>query len=706
MPTLLSFHRHRSRTSSALILALATTVPSISLATTSNAAISSTAPVSRLPLLAFTNHLQQHGTKKQQFSSSFSLAFQHKEQKNQEFRPFTTNTNKMAPSAEISENVAFTAKEIDLDDPYMYLEEVESEESLSFARSANEACLKALGDPKTSGSTTYDRVLSVLESNDRIAHVRKMGKNENGEDSMYNFWKDGSNPKGLWRRVTMSSYKTSDPEWETVLDLDDLASKEDISWVWKGSRPLPRARDPMSEDGTRVTRALLSLSRGGADAIHLREFDLLTNEFVPSKDNGFVLPEAKTRASYKSRDVLLVGSDFGPGTLTDSGYPRTVREWVRGTDIKDAKVVFEGEATDVSVSAYIDDQRHHDGPIYEVRSRSLTFYTSKYWVRTIQYEHLLAPDDPLREGVEQPNKFEEVDVQIDADIDFVGKWMLISLRSDWEPTPGGKQYKKGSLIYVDAETMLNNGSEGAEYHILFEPTERSAYETYSVTKNYFILSIIENVKSKHLFFKFDKEDDGKLVFVGGDKEAQIRACYAGSVDPYESDDFWFTTSGYTQPSTLFLADAAKVENNDDGEGEEYIVEKLKSLPPQYDAAGLTVKQCVATSKDGTEVPYFLVTKEDTVLDGNTPTLLYGYGGFEISLGPKYIATSGIAWLERGGAYVEANIRGGGEFGPSWHQVCLSKIICSFLEAYESNFLRIVSGTLQITCMSQLALSVF
>uniref|UniRef100_A0A7S2HZ48 Prolyl endopeptidase n=1 Tax=Helicotheca tamesis TaxID=374047 RepID=A0A7S2HZ48_9STRA len=479
----------------------------------------------------------------------------------------------------------------------------------------------------------------------------------------------------------MESYKTSDPKWETVLDLDELGKKEDVSWVWKGSRPLPRARDPLSNNGIRVTRALLSLSRGGADATHLREFDLLSNEFVSKEDGGFILPEAKTRASYKSRDVLLVGSDFGPGTLTDSGYPRTVREWVRGTEIEDAKVVFEGEKTDVSVSAYIDDQRHHDGPIYEVRSRALTFYTSKYWARTVKYEDLLAPNDPLREGVEEPGDFVEVDVQMDANIDFVGKWMIISLRSDWEPTPGGKQYKKGSLLYVDAETILTEGSKNAQYHILFEPTERSAYETYSITKNYLILNVIENVKSKHLFFKFDKENDGKLVYVGGDNEAQIRACYAGSVDPYESDEFWFTTSGYTQPSTLFLADVSKVggktnegeiEKELDEENEEYILEKLKSLPPQYDAEGLTVTQCTAISKDGTEIPYFLVSKNDTVLDGNTPTLLYGYGGFEISLGPKYIATSGISWLERGGAYVEANIRGGGEFGPSWHQAALKE----------------------------------
>jgi len=568
------------------------------------------------------------------------------------------------------------AAQKDGDDPYVWLEEVESERSLEFAKSSNAKCLEALGDPTKSGTGTYERVLAILESDDRIPHVRKYGRDEDGEEVLFNFWKDGKNPKGLWRKTTMSSYRTSAPQWTTVLDLDDLAKTDDVSWVWKGSTPLPRSRDPESDGGRRVTRSLLSLSRGGADATHVREFDLTAGKFVPAEEGGFVLPEAKTRASYRSRDVLSVGSDFGPDTLTDSGYPRTVRHWLRGTKVEDAPVVFEGEKTDVSVGSYLDDQRVRGGPIYEVRYRSMTFYTSKYWVRTTEYENLLAPDDPLREGVEEPGEFVEVDVQDDANIDFLGKWMIVSLRSDWEPKQG-TSFKSGSLLYVDAETFLNKGKEACEYNVLFEPTDRSAAETYSTTKNYLILSIIENVKSKLLFYKL--EEDGSLNLVGGDNEAQIRACHAGAIDPQESDAFWFTTSGYTQPSTLCLADASSVgkEKEDTAEAdaefdEEYVLSKMKSLPPQYDAEGLTVTQGTAVSKDGTEVPYFLVSKKDTVLDGNTPTLLYGYGGFEISLGPKYIASSGIAWLERGGAYVEANIRGGGEFGPKWHQAALKK----------------------------------
>jgi prolyl oligopeptidase len=245
---------------------------------------------------------------------------------------------------------------------------------------------------------------------------------------MFNLWKDSKNPKGLWRKTSLTSYKTEEPEWETVLDIDELAEKDGISWVWKGSTPLPRKIDPLS-NGERVTRTLISLSRGGADATYLKEFDLLTESFVSKEDGGFTLPEAKTRASYKSRDVLYVGSDFGEGSLTDSGYPRVIKEWTRGTKIEDAPTVFEGEKTDVSVSAYMNDQRIRGGPIYEIRSRSLTFYTTKKYVRRVEYEHLLAADDPARNGIDDPEDFVQVDVQPDAGVSFVGKWIMISLRS-------------------------------------------------------------------------------------------------------------------------------------------------------------------------------------------------------------------------------------------------------------------------------------
>lgn len=565
------------------------------------------------------------------------------------------------------------------DDPYLWLEEVESEAALDFARAANQACLQALGHPEEDPNQTgtYRRILEILESDDRIPHVTHFGttvasdSSSNGsrenEAILINFWKDAEHPKGLWRCTNLTSYRQSKPVWETILDVDALAKDDGVSWVWGGARPLPRSRDPL-HSAQSVTRALISLSRGGSDATHTREFDLTTRQFV--QDSPFTLPEAKTRIAYKSRDVVTVGSDFGPDTLTDSGYPRTVREWVRGTNVQDAPVVFEGEKTDVSVSSYVTDERIWGDAIYEVRSRSLTFYTSKYWVRgPLEFEHLLAPDDPQRASLSDPPDFVPLDVQDDAEIGFLGKFLMITLRSDWQPIDGGTVYTKGSVLYTDIDGFLQNGKTACVYRVLFSPTERTAIQYWSATKNYLILVTSDNVKSKLDFFKIQ---DGDLVKLDGgvSSEPQIRDVSVRPVDPYSgSDEFWFTVNDFVTPSTLYLADASKMETASD-QLDAFITEKLKSLPDQYDASNLIVEQRTATSKDGTKVPYFIIMKNTTEFNGRNPTLLYGYGGFEVSLGPHYVATPGVAWLERGGIYVEANIRGGGEFGPAWHQAAL------------------------------------
>jgi prolyl oligopeptidase len=553
-------------------------------------------------------------------------------------------------------------------DPYLWLEDVDSQESLDFAKAANDDCLRRLGHPEESPTQTYQKVLRTLESDDRIPQATVHGRDDDDNQVVFNFWKDATNPKGIWRKTTMDSYKTDNPTWTTVLNIDDLAEQDGTSWVYKGSRGLPRGRDPTG--GKLVSRALIMLSDGGADAVHVREFDLTAEQFVT--DQPFELPEAKSRVSYKSSNVLYVGSDFGPESLTDSGYPRTVREWVRGTNVNDAPVVFEGDKKDISVSAFISDERIWGGGIYEVRSRSLTFYTNKCFVRKIEYEHTLAPEDPMRQAIGPPPEFVEVDVQEDAEIDFLGNLLLISLRSDWEPTPN-RLFKRGSLIYTGTDEFLAKGKAEVEFKVLFEPTERTAYEYFTVTKNHLVLSSMDNVKAKLDFYKIEK--GSTLIKVSGDLPGQIRDCNVRPLDPYDngvgSDEFWFSTSDFTTPSTLFLADASRVATHGSG-SDAFIVEKIKSLPPQFDATDLKIAQQVAVSKDGTEVPYFIVRNKNAKTDGKNPTLLYGYGGFEISLGPHYIATPGLGWLERGGVYVEANIRGGGEFGPSWHQAALKE----------------------------------
>lgn len=316
---------------------------------------------------------------------------------------------------------------------------------------------------------------------------------------------------------------------------------------------------------------LLNLSRGGADATYLREFDLLTESFVDADGDeaGFALPEGKTRARWKSRDTLLIGADTGEGSMTTSGYPRTVREWKRGTKVEHAPIVFEGEETDVSCSQYVADETHRPGgTAYEVRSRSVSFYDSIYYVRWGASE-----------------EFIKLAIDPKSSVSFIGRWMMLSMKSDWEPKDNGsdRTFKTGSLIYVDAQTFLDfskakeegKGVEEAasklEYHVLFEPTANTSYAGYSTTKSYLILYTLNDVKEKVDLFKLG-EDGGPFVLTAGDSEGLIRSVSAGGIDSKESDLIWFTTSSYTQPSTLHLADASKYGKDD------FIIKKLKSLP--------------------------------------------------------------------------------------------------------------------------------
>jgi prolyl oligopeptidase len=656
-------------------------------------------------------------------------------------RPPTTSKIIMSSTMDNADDAAIAVDgaaedEEEQEDPYLWLEEVESERALQFATDSNQACLTALGDPLS--GTTYERVLAVLESNDRIPFVSNIGINPvTGDRIVLNLWKDAVNPKGLLRQTTFQSYQTESPTWTTLLDVDQLAAIDGISWVYKGSSDLPRSRDnggnpfhaaaPTTK--SIVERTLLKLSRGGSDAITIREFDYATASFVSdNEDNNSssfdVSTEAKTSIMYKNRNIVWIGTDCGPGSLTESGYPRTVREWQRGTPLSDAPIIYEGEPSDVSVGMYIADERIWNGGIYVVRYRSLTFYTSKHWVRKISEEELFSASTTT---TTTDDDFVEVAVQDDASIDFLGTQLIISLRSDWEVN--GVVYQQGSHIMTDTDTFLAHGpTTKTQFTVLFQPTDRTAYEYHTCTKNYLILSTMDNVKSKLEFFKITNGGATLTPLGAGPAVAQIRSCNVAPIDPYAgSDECWFTTSDYVTPTTLCLADAGRVESTNNIDAFVVDVEQqppVKALPHQYDATGLVVEQRIAISKDGTEIPYFIVLQkkeEDTNASsdggGEKPTLLYGYGGFEVSLGPHYIATTGLAWLERGGVYgafccccvgasppcddsfvfvvlvlvewwltnmtlhvtttttiatVEANIRGGGEFGPAWHQAALKE----------------------------------
>jgi prolyl oligopeptidase len=498
----------------------------------------------------------------------------------------------------------FTSEPQTNDDPYLWLEDIISERSLAWAREQNAATVREL---EASGDfqTLRQRLLAIFDSKERIPHVEKHGAR------YYNFWRDATHARGLWRRTTLEEYKKADPAWETVLDLGRLAKAEDENWVWKGYEVLRPTCD----------RALIFLSRGGADAVVVREFDLKTKEFVA---DGFFLPEAKTSAAWRNRDTLYVGTDFGPGSLTRSGYPRLVKEWRRRSLLEAASTVFEGQTEDVSVSAEV---AHDHGHIYEFVRRRATFFTTEVYVR-------------------RESEWVRVDKPDDARLDTFGDQILLRLRTDW--TIEGRTYLAGSLLAAEFEAYLRGDRSFA---VLFEPTERKFLASIAETKSYLILNELENVRNK---LSVMKREDGRWM------RESLQTPGFGSVgihgiDPEESDDYFLTVSDFLTPSTLYFGMIGQTRQ-----------ERLKSLPIFFVADDLQVSQHEAVSMDGSKIPYFQVSRKSPIRDGTNPTLLYGYGGFGVSLLPHYSPSVGAAWLERGGVYVVANIRGGHEFGPAWH----------------------------------------
>jgi prolyl oligopeptidase len=490
-------------------------------------------------------------------------------------------------------------------DPYLWLEEVGGEKALAWVKEQN-----ALSRRELEAAPEFEpirrRLLSILDSKERIPYVVKHGR------WCYNFWRDDRNVRGLWRRATLEEYKRPEPAWETVLDLDKLAETEKENWVWEGYDILHPAYD----------RCLVALSRGGADASVVREFDLKTKAFVPG---GFYLPEAKSEVAWRDRDTLYVGTDFGPGSLTRSGYPRIVKEWKRGTGLAEAATVFEGKPEDVSAGAAV---VHDHGRKYEFIHRAPTFFTSEQFIR-------------------RGEKWVRIDKPEDAQAGTFDDQLLLTLRSDW--TLEGKTYPAGALLAADLEGCLKGERK---FTVLFEPTERKSLAGVSETQHWLILNELDNVRSR--LYALKREN-------GGWDRATLETPAFGSVsasgvDPEESDDYFLTASDFLTPSSLYLGRLGRAER-----------ERLKGLPAFFKADGLEISQHEAVSRDGTRVPYFQVNPRGMSLDGKNATLLYGYGGFQISMLPSYNASVGSAWLERGGVYVLANIRGGGEFGPKWHE---------------------------------------
>ncbi|CAE8718112.1 unnamed protein product [Polarella glacialis] len=528
-----------------------------------------------------------------------------------------------------------TAASQQSDDPFQWLEEVQGEEALAWVKARNQEAVADVSEPKNSAA--YGRILAILDSKEKIPYVSRLGR------WYYNFWQDEQHQKGLWRRTDFESYRSSNPAWEIVLDLDQLAEQEGISWVWSGYNALDEG------PGSKWDRALVTLSPGGSDAVVVREFDLDNCRFIPESEGGFELPEAKSSAGYRNRDELVVGTDFGEGSLTASGYPRVSKAWKRGTPLSEAVTVFEGEHDDISADQVLYYDR---GEWHEFQNRALDFYHNSMWYRR---------GDPTRGSVEAGalEEFVRIPVPEDAGVGTFKDAAIVTLRSDWEIE--GKLFKSGSLLSLKLSSCV--AGIFSDIQVLFEPTARSSLQDSVGTHNFMVLSILNNVRTELQYWRYleqgrweqmSSSEPGGEVPVGCD--VQVSAVW-----PDESDEIWVVKDGYLQPDLLQLASAADCGAKP---------QDIKSKPAMFDASGLVVEQAEAESLDGTKVPYFMIRRKDVPLDGTTPTLLDGYGGFEIPMTPGYSAGVGAAWLERGGIKVIANIRGGGEFGPSWHQAAL------------------------------------
>ena len=484
------------------------------------------------------------------------------------------------------------------EDPYLWLEDILGEEALDWVRARNAPTVAEFSGEDFELMRT--QALEVLDTDARIPYVRRRG------DYLYNFWRDAANPRGLWRRTTLDSYRSDTPAWDVLIDVDELARADDENWVWAGANVIYPEH----------TRAVVSLSRGGSDAALVREFDMATREFI---DDGFALAEAKSQTSWVDPDTLLIGTDFGEGSLTESGYPRIVKRWRRGQPVEAAETVFEGSPTDVIVAGGVD---RTPGFERTMLRRAIDFFNDQV------YE--LRGDELIR-----------IDAPTDASISVHRQWLLIELRTDW--ITGSASYTAGSLLAADYDEFL---AGTAQLRVVFEPDAHTSLLHYAWTRDRLVVVTLADVVSRVEIVTPGTWQRRPVTDVPPNTNTVIVAA------DDTGDEIFLDSSGFTAPSRLLHG---AVEGP---------LEQIKSAPAFFDADGMTVAQHFATSKDGTLVPYFVVRPRDAT--GPGPTLLGGYGGFEVARTPGYDGVLGRLWLARGGTFVLANIRGGGEYGPSWH----------------------------------------
>ncbi|WP_445775672.1 prolyl oligopeptidase family serine peptidase [Shewanella sp.] len=512
------------------------------------------------------------------------------------------------------------------EDKFIWLEDVEGAKPMAWVKQQNEVSATHIKSYK-GFDTLVANSLDILNNKARIPYASRTG------DYVYNFWKDETHTRGIYRRTTLEEYAKAEPKWETVLDIDALGKAEGVNWVYKGMN----CQYPQNE------RCLVSLSRGGADAAEVREFDLTTKTFVDKTQQPFFVSEAKSRVSWIDKDTVFVGTDFGDGqSMTDSGYPSIVKLWKRGTPLSEAKTVFKGDKTSVASSGYV---IFDDKTPLNLITESLTFYTAKHYVF-------------------QNDKLVSLAIPEDADIKGYFKGQLyIELKSELVTAKG--TFKQGAVVSTPVDKLIAQKPEFSEF---VSPTATSFISQINFSQSAIWVTWLDDVKSK--LVRYTQNDKGEWV----SKTAPFEVNGTLSVFDVQrdSDDFFVDYTSFLEPSTLYRVNGATLN-----------AEKVKGMPQQFAADKFETKQYFVKSKDGTKVPYFVVMAKDIKLDGSNPTLLYAYGGFEVSRLPAYSATVGKNWLEQGGVYVLANIRGGGEYGPAWHQAALKQNRHKAFEDFEA-----------------------
>ena len=499
-------------------------------------------------------------------------------------------------------------------DPYLWLEDVSSPKALAWVEAHNAKSTAVLqADPHY--QRFYSQALEILQAKDRIPTGQFIG------GQIYNFWQDNDHVRGLWRRTSAQSYATGKPEWETVLDLDALAASEKANWVWKGancSRPLER-------------RCLIHLSDGGEDAVTVREFDLGSKSFVKG---GFVLPKGKQRVDWENENTLLLSREWKPGDLGRTGYPYIAKRIQRGRPLSSATEVFRGSPTDggYGVTPYV--LRDAQNRTLSLVDRPLDTFRSETYV--------LGPKGSRRLAI--PAKAQPIEM-LDGRV-------IIRSQESW--SAGGKSFPAGSLLSVDLAELKSDPAH-LKPTLIYKAAAREALQAASAAKDVLLVSILDNVKARTLVYRPGPGGTWTRAQLELPDNSTI-----GIADTSHTDNrALLTVANFLTPPSLWLADAATGKTN-----------QIYQQPAKFDASNLVAEQHEAVSSDGTKIPYFLVHRRDIKLDGNNPTLLYAYGGFEVSQTPSYSATTGKLWLENGGVYALANIRGGGEFGPAWHEAGL------------------------------------